>query len=128
ACPCTVRAAHRPAGQAPPRREPLQDRRRPDTAPCAGPHRRGHRVRAVAVLAGPARTCHPGARSAGIRHLEPPSHSPAVFMTSAVHLPPHQAPDGGDPPSGRPADGTAPRSRRWLLGVWAVVFVAFLAV
>ncbi|SCD39891.1 alpha-(1-_3)-arabinofuranosyltransferase family protein [Streptomyces sp. DvalAA-19] len=49
-------------------------------------------------------------------------------MTSAVHLPPHQAPDGGDPPSGRPADGTAPRSRRWLLGVWAVVFVAFLAV
>ncbi|WP_208638817.1 alpha-(1-_3)-arabinofuranosyltransferase family protein [Kitasatospora albolonga] len=49
-------------------------------------------------------------------------------MTSAVHHPPHQAPDGGDPSSARPADGPAPRSRRWLLGFWATVFVAFLAV
>ncbi|MFE2296279.1 alpha-(1-_3)-arabinofuranosyltransferase family protein [Streptomyces sp. NPDC059452] len=49
-------------------------------------------------------------------------------MTSAVHLPPHQSPDGGDPSSARPADDPAPRSRRWLLGFWATVFVAFLAV
>lgn len=49
-------------------------------------------------------------------------------MTSAVHLPPHQTPDGGDPPPARPVDDEAPRSRRWLLGFWAVVFAAFLAV
>lgn len=50
-------------------------------------------------------------------------------MTSAVHLAPHQSPDGGDPPPGRPVDEpAAPRSRRWLLGFWATVFVAFLAV
>ncbi|MFF3326914.1 alpha-(1-_3)-arabinofuranosyltransferase [Streptomyces sp. NPDC002889] len=46
-------------------------------------------------------------------------------MTSAVHPPPHAAPAAeGGPPDRSPG----PRSRRWLLGFWAAVFLAFLAV
>ncbi|MGW7284531.1 alpha-(1-_3)-arabinofuranosyltransferase domain-containing protein [Streptomyces sp. NPDC054847] len=46
-------------------------------------------------------------------------------MTSAVHTRPPARPAAGGPPSDRPP---GPRSRRWLLGFWAAVFVAFLAV
>lgn len=50
-------------------------------------------------------------------------------MTSAVHPPRHTAPDGEGPAPAVPADGSPqPRSRRWLLGFWALVFLAFLAV
>ncbi|WP_189872423.1 alpha-(1-_3)-arabinofuranosyltransferase [Streptomyces bluensis] len=46
-------------------------------------------------------------------------------MTSTVQAPP-PAPARPDGPARRPPEG--PRSRRWLLGFWAVVFVLFLAV
>ncbi|GAA3845930.1 alpha-(1-_3)-arabinofuranosyltransferase family protein [Streptomyces phyllanthi] len=46
-------------------------------------------------------------------------------MTSTVQAPP-PAPVRPDGPMRRPPEG--PRSRRWLLGFWAVVFVLFLAV
>ncbi|WP_179500154.1 alpha-(1-_3)-arabinofuranosyltransferase family protein [Streptomyces sp. WZ.A104] len=50
-------------------------------------------------------------------------------MTSAVHPPRPAAPDGPGPEPSVPAGGLPqPRSRRWLLGFWAVVFLAFLAV
>ncbi|MFK0149935.1 alpha-(1-_3)-arabinofuranosyltransferase family protein [Streptomyces griseus] len=50
-------------------------------------------------------------------------------MTSAVHPPRSTAPEGAGPASPGPADGPpTPRSRRWLLGFWAAVFAAFLAV
>ncbi len=49
-------------------------------------------------------------------------------MTSTVQSPqlPPQAPAPHAPPAQGPPEG--PRSRRWLLGFWAVVFVLFLAV
>ncbi|MBC9716080.1 DUF3367 domain-containing protein [Streptomyces sp. TRM66268-LWL] len=48
-------------------------------------------------------------------------------MTSTVQSPqlPPQAPAPHAPPTPGPPEG--PRSRRWLLGFWAVVFVLFLA-
>ncbi|MBA2805908.1 DUF3367 domain-containing protein [Streptomyces sp. KM273126] len=46
-------------------------------------------------------------------------------MTSTVQAPP-PAPARPDGPARRPPEG--PRSRRWLLAFWAVVFVLFLAV
>ncbi|SDK58872.1 alpha-(1-_3)-arabinofuranosyltransferase domain-containing protein [Streptomyces indicus] len=48
-------------------------------------------------------------------------------MTSTVQSPqlPPQAPAPTAPPASGPPEG--PRSRRWLLGFWAVVFVLFLA-
>ncbi|NEE05207.1 hypothetical protein G3M58_02010, partial [Streptomyces sp. SID7499] len=50
-------------------------------------------------------------------------------MTSAVHPPRSTAPEGAGPAPSGPADGPpTPRSRRWLLGFWAAVFAAFLAV
>lgn len=50
-------------------------------------------------------------------------------MTSAVHPPRSTAPEGAGPAPSGPADGSpTPRSRRWLLGFWAAVFAAFLAV
>ncbi|MFI2371332.1 alpha-(1-_3)-arabinofuranosyltransferase [Streptomyces sp. NPDC018833] len=47
-------------------------------------------------------------------------------MTSAVHARPPASPSAGTAPPGAPPP--PPRSRRWLLGFWAAVFVAFLAV
>ncbi|MEU2407182.1 alpha-(1-_3)-arabinofuranosyltransferase family protein [Streptomyces rubiginosohelvolus] len=50
-------------------------------------------------------------------------------MTSAVHPPRPAAPDGPGPEPTVPAEGPPQaRSRRWLLGFWAAVFAAFLAV
>ncbi|WP_181009606.1 alpha-(1-_3)-arabinofuranosyltransferase family protein, partial [Streptomyces sp. B188M101] len=50
-------------------------------------------------------------------------------MTSAVHPPRPTAPDGAGPvPPGSSEGPPPPRSRRWLLGFWAAVFAAFLAV
>ncbi|WP_418961108.1 alpha-(1-_3)-arabinofuranosyltransferase domain-containing protein [Streptomyces tritici] len=50
-------------------------------------------------------------------------------MTSAVHARPPASPAAPGPVPGAP-DGPPPerRSRRWLLGFWAAVFAAFLAV
>ncbi|MFP1629468.1 alpha-(1-_3)-arabinofuranosyltransferase family protein [Streptomyces sp. 5K101] len=47
-------------------------------------------------------------------------------MTSAVHARPPASPAAGPPPPGPPPPPR--RSRRWLLGFWAAVLVAFLAV
>ncbi|WP_405634226.1 alpha-(1-_3)-arabinofuranosyltransferase [Streptomyces sp. NBC_01178] len=50
-------------------------------------------------------------------------------MTSAVLPPRSTAPDGADPvPPGSAGGPPPPRSRRWLLGFWAAVLAAFLAV
>ncbi|WP_328403369.1 alpha-(1-_3)-arabinofuranosyltransferase [Streptomyces sp. NBC_00390] len=46
-------------------------------------------------------------------------------MTSAVHARPPASPSAAGPP---PGPSPQPRSRRWLLGFWAAVFLAFLAV
>ncbi|MFJ8074138.1 alpha-(1-_3)-arabinofuranosyltransferase family protein [Streptomyces sp. NPDC096176] len=46
-------------------------------------------------------------------------------MTSALHTRPPARPTAEGPPPDR---SPGPRSRRWLLGFWAAVFVAFLAV
>ncbi|WP_406865560.1 alpha-(1-_3)-arabinofuranosyltransferase family protein [Streptomyces sp. HUAS MG47] len=50
-------------------------------------------------------------------------------MTSAIHARPPASPATPGPPPGAPG-GPPPhrRSRRWLLGFWAAVFAAFLAV
>ncbi|GGW37286.1 alpha-(1-_3)-arabinofuranosyltransferase domain-containing protein [Streptomyces xantholiticus] len=45
-------------------------------------------------------------------------------MTSTVRTRPPARPDSGGPPD---EESPGPRSRRWLLGFWAAVFVAFLA-
>ncbi|MYW79683.1 DUF3367 domain-containing protein [Streptomyces sp. SID8369] len=52
-----------------------------------------------------------------------------MFMTSAVLPPRSTAPGGTGPVEPGSAGGPPPpRSRRWLLGFWAAVFAAFLAV
>ncbi|MFJ6694857.1 alpha-(1-_3)-arabinofuranosyltransferase family protein [Streptomyces sp. NPDC091272] len=48
-------------------------------------------------------------------------------MTSTLQAPPGPPSHAAPPPGGRGPDG-GPRSRRWLLGFWAAVLVAFLAV